>query len=211
MREEQLYCGWTEKCPGATKRRDERADGSVPLKLSGKSTNSLKVLPEVVVPPKNCWMKWLSWRTRILWQMSSTRLGVKDCRVPGYQFCNVHNECIRLLPVRARKLYIEHEWIISGESLLFLHYSLKVRHIIQSLWILHFNNFSYRRFISPTNRSRNLLHHRADKWTEIRTLIFWLAAYIHCMKRPERLSWRSVVSDKRKFKILVIGFSKILL
>lgn len=34
------------------KRRDERADGSVPLKLSEKSTNSLKVLPEVVVPPK---------------------------------------------------------------------------------------------------------------------------------------------------------------
>lgn len=35
--------------PGSNKRRDERADGSVPLKLSGKSTNSLKVLPEVVV------------------------------------------------------------------------------------------------------------------------------------------------------------------
>ncbi len=34
------------------KRRDERADGSVPLKLSGKIHKQPEVLPEVVVPPK---------------------------------------------------------------------------------------------------------------------------------------------------------------
>ena len=37
------------------KRRDERADGSVPRNCPEKSTNSLKVLPEVVVSSqKNC-------------------------------------------------------------------------------------------------------------------------------------------------------------
>ena len=50
------------------KRRDERADGSVPLKLSGK----IHKQPESIARS----------RTRILWQMSSTRLGVKDCRAP---------------------------------------------------------------------------------------------------------------------------------
>lgn len=156
-----------------------------------------KYCPKSWCPPKKCWMKWLSRRTGILWQMSSIRPGVKDGRVPGYQFCSVLNKCIRPLPVRDTKI-IHWAWVDNpGWESPVLHYSLKVRHIIQSLWILHFSNFSYRRFISPTNRSRNLLHHRADKWTKIRTLIFWLAAYIHCMKRPERLSWRSVVSEKQ--------------
>lgn len=177
-----------------------------------KSTNSLKVLPEVVVPPKKT-VEWNDWAgvPGFCGKWAAQDSELKTAGSPVTNSATYTTNASGSYLWGARKLYIEHEWIISGESLPFLHYSLKVRHIIQSLWILHFNNFSYRRFISPTNRSRNLLHHRADKWTEIRTLIFWLAAYIHCMKRPERLSWRSVVSDKRKFKILVIGFSKILL
>ena len=91
------------KSAGATKRRDERADGSVLLKLSGKSTNSLKVLPEVVVSPKMLnEMIEQAHRDFVANEQHKTR--VKDGRVPGYQFCSVLNKCIRPLPVRDTKI-----------------------------------------------------------------------------------------------------------
>ena len=105
-----LWMNW--KVPGSNK-KGVMSVLMVPSRWNcpEKSTNSLKVLPEVVVSPqKKCWMKWLSRRTWILWQMSSIRPGVKDGRVPDYQFCSVLNKCIRPLPVRDTKI-IHWAWV----------------------------------------------------------------------------------------------------
>ena len=90
--------------PGSNKRRDERADGSVPLKLSGKIHKQLESIARSRGVPKKMLNEMIEQAHRILWQMSSIRPGVKDGRVPDYQFCSVLNKCIRPLPVRDTKI-----------------------------------------------------------------------------------------------------------
>lgn len=60
--------------PGATKRRDERADGSVPLKLSGKIHKQLESIARSRgVLPKKLLNEMIEQAYQTLWQMSNTR------------------------------------------------------------------------------------------------------------------------------------------
>ncbi len=87
------------------KRRDERADGSVPLKLSGKIHKQLESIARSRgVPPKKMLNEMIEQAHPDFVANEQQRPGVKDGRVPDYQFCSVLNKCIRPLPVRDTKI-----------------------------------------------------------------------------------------------------------
>ena len=155
------------KVPGSNKRRDSVLMVPSHAKLSEKIHNSLKVLPEVVGVPQKCWMKWLSRRTDFV--ANERRPGVRDGGIPDYQFLQRYSTNVRPACEGDTKIILS---MVDnpGEVPVFTLFT-KVGHVIQSLWILHFSNFSYRRFISPRTGPQDICWCWATV-AGIRTLIF---------------------------------------